>query len=84
VAGFARVCRPQPAQYRAQRCLDICLENKIGDFDLAYAYEALARFNHARLPGERDQYHALARESGDEIAEKGDKDMFLNDLATVP
>ncbi len=34
---------PQPALYHAQRCLDQCLAQQIGDFDLAYAYEALAR-----------------------------------------
>ncbi len=27
----------------AQRCLDVCQANAIGDFDLAYAFEAMAR-----------------------------------------
>jgi hypothetical protein len=82
---YAVLNRPEPAQYHARQCLDICLENKIGDFDLAYAYEALARASAiAGQPGERDHYVALARESGEKIVEKEDKDMFLNDLATVP
>ncbi len=37
--------RPEPAHYHALRSLEICLAHKIGDFDLAYAYEALARVN---------------------------------------
>ena len=35
--------RGDAAVYHAQRCLDYCLENEIGDWDLAAAYEALAR-----------------------------------------
>lgn len=82
---YAVLNRPEPAQYHARRCLDICLENQIGDFDLAYAYEALARASAiAGQPGECDRYLALARESGEKIAEKEDRDIFLNDLATVP
>ena len=35
--------RTEPALHHAQRVLDLCQENSIGDFDLAFAYEALAR-----------------------------------------
>ena len=35
--------RPEPALHHAQRVLDLCQENGIGDWDLAFAYEALAR-----------------------------------------
>ncbi len=35
--------RAEPAVYHATRCLEICEANHIGDFDLAFAYEALAR-----------------------------------------
>src|SRR2546426_387395 len=40
---YAVVGRPEPSLFHAQRCLEICEANKIGDFPLAYAYEALAR-----------------------------------------
>jgi hypothetical protein len=33
----------EPALYYAQRALRLCEENGIGDFDLAYAYEGMAR-----------------------------------------
>jgi hypothetical protein len=65
--------------------LEICQANAIGDFDLAYAYEALARA--LALAGSRDEcqkYIALAREAGDKIEEKDDKDLFFGDLETVP
>src|SRR5215212_5291328 len=35
--------RAEPARHHAQRVLEICQEQGIGDWDLAYAYEALAR-----------------------------------------
>jgi len=35
--------RSEPALYHARRCLEICKKNTIGDFDIAFAYEALAR-----------------------------------------
>ena len=35
--------RAEPAGYHARRCLEICQDNGIGDWDLGYAYEALAR-----------------------------------------
>ena len=35
--------RGEPALYHAKRNLEICQEHEIGDFDLAFAYEAMAR-----------------------------------------
>ena len=40
---YAVLNRAEPALYHARRCLAICEANAIGDFDLAYAYEAIAR-----------------------------------------
>lgn len=33
----------QPALYHARRCRDQCVTGPIGDFDLVYAHEAVAR-----------------------------------------
>src|SRR5689334_7234608 len=40
---YAVLGKPEPALSHARRALKICLDNKIGDFDLAYAHEAMAR-----------------------------------------
>ena len=40
---YALLGRAEPCLHHAQRYLDICLENGIADWDLAFAYEALAR-----------------------------------------
>jgi hypothetical protein len=48
---YAVLGRAEPALHHARRCLEICREEGIGDFDLAFAHEALARAN--RVAGDR-------------------------------
>jgi hypothetical protein len=77
--------RPESALHHAHKSLAICLENGYGDFDLAYAYEALAR-SYALL-GRKDKLRLnlnLAKEAGKKIAEQDDKDIFYSDLKTIP
>jgi hypothetical protein len=40
---YALVGRPEPALHYAQRCLALCEQHELADWDLAFAYEALAR-----------------------------------------
>src|SRR5437879_4577704 len=40
---YAVLGRSEPSLYHAQRVLDICTRDGIGDWDLAFAYEALGR-----------------------------------------
>jgi hypothetical protein len=40
---YSVLWRSEWALHHARRCLEICQENEIGDWDLAFAYEALAR-----------------------------------------
>ena len=82
---YAVLGRSEPALYHAQRCLEICQENNIADFDLAYAYEALARGSAGALQWHAvKQYLELAEQSGQQITEQEDKDWFNKDLKTVP
>jgi hypothetical protein len=81
---YAVLGRGEPAIHHAQRCLDICEEHGIGDWDLAFAYEALARAH--RAGGEGDaagRYKALARSAGDAIADAEDREVFESDYATL-
>jgi hypothetical protein len=76
--------RFEPALYHAERCLDICLKSKIGDFDLAFAYEAIARayaINNDKV--NKEKYLKLAKEAGDKIAKKEDKDYFFSELKMI-
>jgi hypothetical protein len=81
---YATLGRAEPALHHAQRSLDICQEHGIGDFSLAYAYEALARAH--RLAGNREEaarFLTLAREAGGAIADDEDRELLQADLATI-
>ncbi|HWN23316.1 MAG TPA: hypothetical protein VNP93_15165, partial [Gaiellaceae bacterium] len=71
--------------HHARRCLELCEEHGIGDWDLAYAHEALARAHAlARHADEAAEHKRLAREAGDAIADREDREHFDEDYATLP
>lgn len=76
--------RPEPALWHARRCLAWCEEAGLGDWDLAYAYEACARA--AALAGDAEaaaDWRARARAAGDEIGGPEDREHFDEDFATL-
>jgi hypothetical protein len=76
--------RGEAALHHAQRCLDHCLEHGIGDWDLAYAYEALARAH--KVAGDEAGYRRnleRARDAGTRIAEDDDREHLERDLAEL-
>lgn len=69
------------ALHYARRCFEITQEQRLGDFDLAFALEAMARTNAQngnRL--EFEQYYVLALKAADQIADENDKSLFLAEL----
>ncbi|OGS55841.1 MAG: hypothetical protein A3K60_00110 [Euryarchaeota archaeon RBG_19FT_COMBO_56_21] len=81
---YALLRRSEPSLYHAMRCLEICEENNIGDWDIAFAYEAMARANSvAGNEVECERYAGLARDAGEHIREKEDKDLFFSELKTL-
>jgi len=77
--------RPEPALHHGRRVLDICLANGIGDWDLAFAYEALARaWAVAGDGGQARSYTDQALAAAKDIAEDGDRALVLADLETIP
>lgn len=67
----------------ASRCLEITEEfkDKMADFDIAYAYEGIARAS--ALAGKVDEakgYLDLAEKAGEEISDSEDKKIFQGDL----
>jgi hypothetical protein len=77
--------RPEPALYHAQLAHDICMEHGIGDFDLAYAFEALARAHAvAGNRGESDAWRDRAHAATADVAEAEDRELLLSDLAQIP
>jgi len=86
---ISRVCavltRPEGALHHARRCLEICEGEGYGDFDLAYAFEAVARAAaSAGHAAECRQWRELARQAGDAIQDPEDRQLFLSDLQSDP
>jgi hypothetical protein len=78
--------RAEPALYHARRCLEICEANPdaLEDWDLPFAYEALARaYLTAGAPEEAAAAEARARELGTAIGGEKDREIFESDLATL-
>ena len=81
---YALVNQSEPALYHARHSLEICLEKEIGDFDLAFAYEALARaYAVARNHSLAQENIKLAQEAGQQIKEADDRQYFFDELNTV-
>jgi len=82
---YAVLKRPEPAAYHARRCLAVCRENRIGDFPLAFAYEALARSAAvAGRPRDRDRFARLAATAAEHIQDAEDRALLLSDLKSIP
>ena len=81
---YAVLERAEPAHWHARRCLEICEANGIGDWDVAFAYEALARA--ARVAGDPaavEHWLERARAAAETIADPEDREHLLADLATI-
>jgi len=81
---YAVLRRPEPSMFHARKVLDICEREGIGDFDLAFAYEALARASGlAGNAAEARRWAALARAACEQVAEDDDRELVLADLQTI-
>jgi hypothetical protein len=73
--------RGEAALYHAERCLEHCTENAIGDWDLAAAYEAVARAH--KVMGNDAEFRRnleLGRDALAQIAEEEDREHIAEDL----
>lgn len=68
----------------AQSCLDICLKHSIAGFDLAFAYEMIARVSmHLENNDNAKEYYEKAVEAGKNIKDTNDRDYFFSQLADL-
>jgi len=71
--------------HHAKRSLKICEHHGFGDFDLAFAYEAMARAAAALKDCKgHDKYLALAHAAGEQITKAEDKKVFIDGLEAGP
>jgi hypothetical protein len=77
--------RAEPALWHARRCLAINEANGIADFDIAAAYEAMARAHlTAGDLAEVAVWKARAAAALDGIADADNREIIEGDLATLP
>ncbi len=81
---YAITGRPENAVWYAERCLAATEESDLPPFYLGYAYEALARAAMAgRNKRQAMEYIAQARALADQETNEEDKQLLLDDLATI-
>lgn len=81
---YSVVGRFEPALYHARESLKLCMEHHFGEFDLGFAYEAMARAYATRGDvTERDKYIEFARQSAEGVSKEGDKNWLLKNIDTV-
>lgn len=84
--AYSVLGRAEPALHHARRCFEICEQHvdNVEDWDLAFAYEALARAN--RVAGNDEEARRLegrGRELAEQIADPEDREIVLKDYATL-
>lgn len=74
----------ESAAYHAKHSLSICLENAIGDIDLAFAYEAFTRIAALKKNAEDfNRYKVLAYDASQTIASLNNREYFLSELDKI-
>jgi hypothetical protein len=82
---YAVLGRSEPALWHARRCVATNEANGTADWDIAAAYEAMARAHLAAGDlGEVARWKAKATAALDGIADKDDREVIEGDLATLP
>jgi hypothetical protein len=82
---YAVLGRAEPALWHAHRSLAFCERDGIGDFDLGFAYEALARAHAvAGDAAESRRWLEQAHNAAAEVTQDDDRELLLSDLETVP
>jgi len=68
----------------AKNCLDLCEKHDLGDFDLAFAYEALARASAVSGDIAKGKgYLSLAESAGGDIKKEEDRKYFQSELVSI-
>jgi hypothetical protein len=82
---YAVLGRGEPALWHARRCVEINEAAGVSDWDIAAAYEAMARASAvAGDAAAAAEWKARATTALDGIADQDDRDLIESDLATLP
>lgn len=81
---YAILGRSEAARHHAKKSLTLCTEHHLGDFDLGFAYEAMARAYHvADNSAEQEKYLSLALQTAEKVEHEDNKNWLLKNLESV-
>lgn len=81
---YARLNLAEACLYHAEKCLELTKKHDIKDFDLAFAYEAMARaYAIAGNKEEKEKYIDCAKKATDAIKDDEDKKYALSEIASI-
>ena len=81
---YSTLKRAEPATVHGSRCLELCEANGISGFDLAFAYEALARaYAIAGEAATSREFVSLAKKAAESIEDDGDREYTLGEIRGV-
>jgi tetratricopeptide (TPR) repeat protein len=81
---YSAMGRAEPALYHAKRCLRITEDAGVGDWDLAFAYEALTRmYAVARNKTEYEKYRKLTLKAMEDIREEEDRNIVKTEFDKI-
>ncbi|HEY8028370.1 MAG TPA: hypothetical protein VIE38_02550 [Gaiellaceae bacterium] len=83
---YSVLARAEPALHHARRCVELCesAPDEIEEFDLPFAFEAMARASAVAGHAEAAQeWLARARTAGGKIVDDDDRVLLESDLATI-
>lgn len=82
--AYAEAHISERAIFHGLKCLEICEKNGIGNFDIAFAHEGLARAYAVAKDQEKFETHKQkAIELGEKIEEAGDRDYFMSQINSI-
>jgi hypothetical protein len=82
---YAVLKQGENATYYANRCMDVTNAEGLVDFDLAYAYEGMARaYAAAEDSTVSGEYLLLAQQAGEKIKNPEDQKLFFSDFNNSP
>ncbi len=71
----------ESALYHAKQTYQLCIDNDITDFDLAFAFEALSRAHKVlNNVDKQKEFKELAAKQAENISKKEDRDYFLTTI----
>lgn len=81
---YSKIGRDEPALFHAKRCIEIAEEHRIGDFDIAFAYEAMARAqSEAGNESGCREYREKAQRAIDQVKDPEDRKICQGELDQV-